>query len=52
MLVGLTALLAGWSMAALAGTGADSGSPGRDASPRDVPLVVAPPGGSPPEASP
>jgi len=53
MLIGLTALLAGWSMAALAGTGADSGSPGNDASPRDVPLVVAPPGGSePPEAPP
>jgi hypothetical protein len=53
MLIGLTVLLAGWSMAALAGTGADSGSPGSDASPRDVPLVVAPPGGSkPPEAPP
>ena len=34
MLVGLVALLAGWSMAALAGTGSDSGSPGSDASPR------------------
>jgi streptogrisin D len=52
MLVGLVALLAGWSMAALAGTGGDSGSPGGDASPRDVPLVVEPPGGPPPEAPP
>jgi hypothetical protein len=52
MLVGLVALLAGWSMAALAGTGSDSGSPGSDASPRDVPLVVEPPRGSAREAPP
>jgi hypothetical protein len=52
ILVGLTALLAGWSMAALAGTGADSGSPGSDAAPRDVPLVVTPPGGSEPQEVP
>jgi Trypsin len=51
MLVGLVALLAGWSMAALAGTG-DSGSPGGDASPPDVPLVVEPPDSPPPEAPP
>jgi hypothetical protein len=51
MLVGLIALLAGWSMAALAGTG-DIGSPGSDASPPDVPLVVEPPDSPPPEAPP
>ena len=48
MLVGLTALLTGWSMAALAGSGADREAPRSDAPPRDVPMVVAPPGGSEP----
>jgi hypothetical protein len=47
MLVGLTALLTGWSMAALAGSGADREAPRSDA-PRDVPMVVAPPRGSEP----
>jgi hypothetical protein len=46
MLLGLTGLLAGWSMAALAGTGADRDPARGDAAPRDVPMVVAPPGGS------
>jgi hypothetical protein len=52
VLIGLIALLAGWSMAALAGSGTDSRSRGSDAPPRDVPLVVAPPGGSETPAAP
>jgi len=48
MLVGLTALLAGWSMAALAGSGADREA-GSDAPAADVPMVVTPPGGSNPQ---
>jgi hypothetical protein len=46
MLLGLTALLAGWSMAALVGTGADRKAPVRDAPAPEVPMVVVPPGGS------
>ena len=52
MLLGLTGLLAGWSMAALAGTGVDRVPSRGDAAPRDVPMVVAPPGGSAPQATP
>jgi Trypsin len=52
MLLGLTGLLAGWSMAALAGTGTDRVPSRGDAPPRDVPMVVAPPGGSGPQHAP
>ena len=52
MLFGLTALLAGWSMAALAGSGADRESPGSDGPPREVPMVVEPPGGPDPQEAP
>jgi hypothetical protein len=49
MLLGVTALLAAWSMAALAGLGADGEAPGNDPPSRDVPMVVEPPGGSDPQ---
>ena len=52
MLLGLTGLLAGWSMAALAGTGADRVPSRGDAAPRDVPIVVEPPGGPVPQDPP
>ncbi len=46
MLLGATALLAAWSMAGLAGLGADGRGPRSDPPTRDVPMVVTPPGGS------
>jgi hypothetical protein len=45
MLFGVTALLAAWSMAALAGMGADRDGSRNESRPRDVPMVVSPPGG-------
>jgi hypothetical protein len=52
MLFGLTALLAGWSMAALAGSDAGREGSRGGPPPRDVPMVVVPPGASDPQGVP
>jgi hypothetical protein len=52
MLFGLTALRAGWSMAAPAGSDAGREGSRGGPPPRDVPMVVVPPGASDPQGVP